>query len=116
MKRIQQIQKDFDDSHGWNLKSNDIKEKIESINKDLIGLFGEIGEFSNLVKKINLLENEGVEEYENGFNEKEARLKEELVDSFIYLIRISTHLKMDIEKEYLGKMKINKEKYKKFLK
>ncbi|WP_249649231.1 hypothetical protein, partial [Lysinibacillus sp. D4B2_S17] len=84
--------------------SSSIYKVIELINKDLIGFVGEIGEFSNLNKKLNLMYNRFSEdELKEKFNEFPPDLKEELVDAFIYLIRISSHLNMDISKEYLRK-------------
>lgn len=101
--------------HGWSLKTGSAHEKLEFINKDLIGIMGEIGEFSNLIKKLNLLaERENVEELEIALKGKQSQLEEELIDSFIYLIRIATHLDVDITKTYLNKLNINKSWFTKY--
>lgn len=113
--KLVDLQKEFDENHGWSHNSSSISEKIELINKDIIGLVGEIGEFSNLLKKLNLMNNRFSEdELNEKFNEFHPDLKEELIDAFIYLIRISSHLNMDISKEYLRKYNINKGRFKKY--
>ncbi|NRG34745.1 hypothetical protein, partial [Niallia circulans] len=91
--KIVALQKEFDENHGWSHNSASTSEKIDFINKDIIGLIGEIGEFSNLIKKLNLLNNRfSDEEVNEKFNEFHNDLREELIDAFIYLIRISSHL------------------------
>ncbi|KPA17759.1 nucleotide pyrophosphohydrolase [Candidatus Magnetomorum sp. HK-1] len=113
LKELIKLQKKFDQKHNW--IPNSTKETIEYINKDLIGLFGEIGEFSNIVKKINLFH----ERNSNGkYNDKIQilinSLKEEVVDSFIYLTRLVSYLNIDLEKEYFEKLSKNELKYKEF--
>lgn len=108
-------QKAFDTKHGWSLKNGSAHEKLEFINKDIIGIIGEIGEFSNLIKKLNILaERENPEELELALKGKQNQLEEELIDSFIYLLRIATHLDVDITKTYLNKININKRRFAKF--
>ncbi|MEZ7204322.1 hypothetical protein [Pseudoalteromonas sp. DY56-GL79] len=85
------------------------EDKYVQLSKDLIGLFGEIGEFSNLVKKIQLkIDGKGYSIDEENI---ESMLIEEWVDSFIYMLRISEILEIDIEKEVIKKIKINRERY-----
>ncbi|WP_342492175.1 hypothetical protein [Bacillus sp. FSL M7-0003] len=113
--KIVALQKEFDENHGWSHNSPTTSEKIDFINKDIIGLVGEIGEFSNLIKKLNLLNNRfSDEELNENFNEFLPDLQEELIDAFIYVIRISSHLNMDISKEYLRKYNINKVRFEKY--
>ncbi|WP_286230585.1 hypothetical protein [Neobacillus mesonae] len=108
-------QKAFDSQHGWSLKNGSAYEKLEFINKDLIGIMGEIGEFSNLIKKLNIIaERVNQEELEIALQGKQDKLEEELIDCFIYLLRISTHLEMDITKTYLNKLNINKRRFAKY--
>ncbi len=114
IKRLAEIQKEFDSHHGWTLESTSAKEKLEVINKDLIGLFGEIGELANLIKKLNL-EMKGPEEMlSTRLLDTHDALSEELIDSFIYIIRIAGHLDIDIEECYLQKLSINRERFKKY--
>lgn len=108
-------QNNFDSEHGWALKTDDVTEMIKIINNDLIGLFGEIGEFANIVKKINLYADRvGNEELKTYFANNKVHLEEELIDSLIYLMRIASHLKIDLTSAYLQKLAINTEKYKDF--
>ncbi|MEW6714916.1 MAG: nucleotide pyrophosphohydrolase [Nitrospirota bacterium] len=45
-------------------------------------------------------------------SEKEiAQVKEEIADVFIYLVRLADKLNIDIEKEVLAKIALNKKKY-----
>ena len=108
-------QKEFDENHGWTHNSNTISEKLDFINKDIIGLVGEIGEFSNLVKKLNLINNRfSTNELDKKFHEFSPKLQEELIDAFIYLIRLSSHLNMDISQEYNKKLNINKVRFEEY--
>lgn len=101
-------QENFDKKHiskfEWNKKIND--SNIETLEFLLISIFGEIGEASNLVKKI----------VRGDFllSEKKEELSEEIADVFIYLIKICNQLDIDLEKEYLKKMKKNDERFKKY--
>lgn len=113
---IVELQKEFDAAHNWNLKDKRAKTVVQQINKDLIGLYGEIGEFSNLIKKLNLdIENkvEG-ERFDEKFQMFKYELEEELIDSFIYLVRMATHLNIDISEKYLYKLNKNKRRFKKY--
>lgn len=85
-------------------------ERHAQLSKDLIGLFGEIGEFANLVKKVGLrLEHTAY----CGPDLDEARgwLREELADAAIYIIRLSAILGADLERDILDKMAQNDERY-----
>ena len=111
---IVKTQKDFDSKHGW-VPNDNIIEIMSFINKDIIGILGELGEFANKIKKINLiLERNSIEDVKKLYLEYKDNLSEEIIDTFIYLIRIASHLNIDIEKEYLKKLKYNTEKYKGF--
>lgn len=112
---IVNLQKQFDQQHGWDLKTEKTSEKLNLITKDLVGIMGELGEFSNLVKKLNLLSDISLEtEISTEFKSLTPQLKEELIDTFIYLIRISSHLEMDLSEEYIKKYTINKERFRKY--
>lgn len=112
--KLRDLQIHQDDKIGFNVKFSVLDDKYNQITKDLVGLFGEIGEFSNIVKKINIkLANEN---YDLDITAAEAHLREEWVDSFIYLLRISAILDIDIESETLKKMEFNNVRYKKLTK
>lgn len=115
IKKIEDKQFKFDLSHGWTVCPDNIQDVVESINEDLIGLVGEIGEFSNLIKKVNFSKkNDDYEKFEDKFRENKSALAEEIVDSLIYLLRISKHLDLDIELEYEKKLIFNKKRYKSY--
>lgn len=109
IKQLRKIQISQDEELGFSLEFKDQKSKYDQLTKELVGLFGEIGEFSNIVKKINLkLE---YENYKFDIETAKEGLAEEFVDSLIYLLRISEILNIDIEKETIKKIKKNRERY-----
>lgn len=110
IKEILDKQVALDESIGFPVKFSDQKAMYDQLTKDLVGLFGEIGEFSNIVKKITIkLANP--EKYKLDLDIAENELREELIDTFIYILRIAAILDIDIEKEVLRKMQINDSRY-----
>src|SRR6056297_316386 len=115
LKDLIKKQKEFDKKHNWTLEENNLENILELVNKDLVGLYGEIGEFSNLIKKINLeMDGGNIDTANKLYLEYENKLSEELIDAFIYIIRIATHLDIDITSTYLQKLNYNKERFKKY--
>lgn len=109
------LQKNFDEKHGWYLKSSSLSELLEILHKDLVGLLGELGEFANHLKKITLIHDKpDVDVSMKLFKELKSNLSEEVIDSLIYIMRIAIHLKVDIEKEYLEKLEYNREKHREY--
>jgi NTP pyrophosphatase (non-canonical NTP hydrolase) len=99
---LKNIQREFDEKHhisgkGFFQKINE--ENIFELEHLIVCLVGEIGEFSNIVKKIS----RGDESMSDRFSE----ISEELADIFIYMIKISNQLDIDIESEILMKIKKN---------
>jgi len=110
--KIIKIQQTFDTEHGWTPDDN-LKSRIDAINKDLIGLIGEIGEFANVIKKINLQLDKGdILSAQNLYEIHQENLSEEVTDTFIYIFRIASHLNMNVEECYFKKLEYNKGKYK----
>lgn len=110
LKDIQELQRSFDKSHQMKL---DFYEKIDEKNLPalehlVVCLLGELGEFSNLLKKV----------VRGDYELKEVKdsLDEELVDVFIYLIKIANQFDVDLENGYLKKLEKNKVKFEKSLK
>ncbi|MCB5288036.1 MAG: hypothetical protein LHW64_09555 [Candidatus Cloacimonetes bacterium] len=99
-----------DESIGFPVKFSNSIAKYDQLTKDLVGLFGEIGEFSNIVKKINIKLSKQ-DQYEFDIELAEKGLKEELTDTFIYILRIAAILNVDIEKEVIKKMEVNAKRY-----
>ena len=102
------FQEDFDSRHKgyfrWNSPiTNDNIDLLEFL---MVSLTGEVGETANIVKKIArgdcLLE------------EKKSELREEIADIFIYLLKMSYQLNIDLEKAYLEKMKKNQERFQRY--
>lgn len=105
-----QLQIQMDESHGFPVSFKDVEGKYNQLTKDLVGLFGEIGEFSNIVKKINIhLIHRN--DYHLSIEKSEQLLKEELTDCLIYLLRLSAILEMNLEKELFETMRKNSIKY-----
>ena len=105
---IIQLQKEFDSSHSstfnWDAEISD--GNLEMLGFLLLSIAGELGEASNIVKKI----------IRGDFSlaEKREEISEEIVDIFIYLIKISYQFKIDIEDLYLKKMRKNTERFSRY--
>lgn len=112
LKAITAKQKAFDASHGWDFSTASGGELLQRLAFLTIALNGEAGEFSNLVKK--LLREAGATKVVPEFSSNQ-RLREELVDVFIYTIILAYQVfGMDLEAEYLKKLAANEEKLKQF--
>ena len=72
----------------------------------LVSLTGELGETANIVKKIV--------RGDFKLDEKKDELQEEITDVFIYLLKLSYQLDIDLEKAYADKMKKNWERFSKY--
>ncbi|WP_417228252.1 hypothetical protein [Amphritea sp.] len=103
---ICKIQREFDQKHSVSGKSFyvDINESnLHELEHLVVCLMGELGEFSNILKK--------VVRGDNSLSEAKISLNEELVDTFIYLIKISNQFNVDLEKEFLKKVDKNKRRF-----
>lgn len=98
---------EFDRQRNWNdyEKAVTETEKLEVLNKQIVNLLGEFGEFANEVKKCRR---------DKVWKEKE--LKEELADMYIFLLKMVFTLNMNLETETLQKIKINETRFKHFIK
>jgi NTP pyrophosphatase (non-canonical NTP hydrolase) len=113
METIMDFQKDFDRKRGWDWSApKDMAEKVEFLEYGVIATTGELGEFANLLKK-TLREHHSSGVYPD---EHLEHMKEELVDIFIYVIKMAMALEMDLEKGYYKKMEENEERFKKYIK
>lgn len=85
-------------------------ERITQLERDLVGLLGEVGEFANVLKKVRLAVTH--QAYQGPSLEQSAPgLREELADALIYLMRLSFLLGGDLERDVLDKMKSNEDRY-----
>lgn len=106
-------QQQFDREHGWTPVPHDSNEVCNFIARDLIGLFGEMGEFANVVKKLQL---EPTQDRAASLERARPQLAEELVDFFIYVVRVAAYLQIDLEREYIDKLSKNDVRFRRFLK
>ena len=110
LRRISEMQIEMDERHGFPVHFDDPVHKYEQLTKDLVGMFGEIGEFSNIVKKVNI-QLDRPHDYEFDIASGEVAMREELADSLIYLIRLAAILNIDLQDEILKKMQRNQARY-----
>jgi len=80
------------------------------IMRDVVGLIGEVGEFANLLKKVELAHTNRAY-IGPTLSEATPQLSEELADIAIYLFRLSILIGADLEKAILDKIKINDLRY-----
>ncbi|WP_201618010.1 MazG nucleotide pyrophosphohydrolase domain-containing protein [Psychrobacter urativorans] len=106
LEKIKSLQKDFDINHSVGEKGFyvDIDESnIHELEHLIVCLVGEIGEFSNILKK--------VARGDSRLKEVKNLLDEELVDTFIYLVKISNQFNVNLEEGYLNKLEKNKKRF-----
>ncbi|TFH88465.1 nucleotide pyrophosphohydrolase [Billgrantia azerbaijanica] len=106
LRDICELQEDFDksvsiDGKPFYSKIND--DNMQDLEHLIVCLLGELGEFSNIVKKV-------VRGDSLARNVKDD-LDEELVDVFIYLIKIANQFDVDLEAKYLEKLEKNKMRF-----
>lgn len=107
------MQHDFDHKHGWTFDIKDVDKLIHFLNRDVVGLLGEIGEIANVIKKMNL-DYDSNKINEELFADYKSKLREEVVDAFVYLLRLTSSLELDIENAYLSKLEVNKKRFLKY--
>jgi deoxycytidine triphosphate deaminase len=101
---------DADRVHGFPVDFTDDVARCSQISKDLVGLMGEVGEFANLIKKIELtITRPGYAGAD--LSSAAPELKQELADIQIYLFRLAHLLRTDLAKAVIEKMKLNNERY-----
>jgi NTP pyrophosphatase (non-canonical NTP hydrolase) len=110
VKDLMLMQVAFDEGHGFPVQFSSRAQRYAQITKDLVGLMGELGEFANVVKKINLAIDNPTG-YQFDIAAGEEALREELVDFFIYVARLSSMLNLDIEAGVVSKLQINADRY-----
>ena len=106
LQEIIQHQKEYDAKHSsafhWDSKISD--DNIEMLMFLLTSITGELGETANTVKKIV--------RGDCTLKQSLSHISEELADIFIYLIKLSYQLGIDLEQVYLEKMQKNSERFK----
>lgn len=108
LEEITKLQQGFDSEHkgkfNWSSKITD--ENLELLEFLMVSLTGEVGETANIVKKIV--------RGDFTLKSKKGDLQGEIADIFIYLLKISYQLGIDLEEAYLQKLEINRRKFKKY--
>ena len=82
-------------------------EQFHSPKNLAMALSGEVGELSEIFQWLN----EEQSYKENISDEDLEKVREEVADILLYIIRLSDKLDIDLEQAVLNKLKINKEKY-----
>lgn len=99
-----------DRRRGFQVDFDSDPERVAQLERDLVGLLGEIGEFANILKKVRLaIAHAGYDGPSLG--ESAPSLREELADALIYLMRLSVVLGGDLEADLVGKMSVNDGRY-----
>ncbi len=101
-------QEKFDEKHSSKFKWNEkiTQNNIETLEYLLLCMVGEFGEASNLVKKVI--------RGDHTLDQVREELSEEVIDMFIYVIKLIYQLDIDLENVYLNKMKKNNKRFKKY--
>ena len=104
------IQISADQRRGFQVDFDSDADRVRQMEKDIVGLIGEVGEFSNVLKKVILAISHA--RYEGpSLAEVAPNMREELADTMIYLIRLSAVLGGDLETDLIHKMRVNDERY-----
>lgn len=106
LSQIINMQREFDNKHYGNFRWNEEinEDNIEMLEYLVLALAGEVGETANIVKKII--------RGDFSFREKKSELETEIIDIFIYIIKLAYQMDIDIENVYLQKLKYNQRKFK----
>lgn len=114
MKAIFEFQRKFDARRGWDwTRPRDEETRMKFLQHGTIALAGEVGEFANVLKKaLRHYESTG----ELPTSEVYGKLNEELVDVFIYVVKLAIALEMDLSNGYYDKMKFNDKKFANYVK
>lgn len=111
LNEIVEVHRKFAKRHGWEWEVDDEKAMWERIKYLAIAINGEAGEFANVIKKV-LREDFPVGKLPD--KERMDKLKDEVVDIFIYTVLLSIALKMDLEAEHEKKLGLNEQKFREF--
>jgi NTP pyrophosphatase (non-canonical NTP hydrolase) len=103
------VQREFDAMHetggrSWNQKID--QDNLSLLMELSVALFGELGEFANVVKSI------GRGDYT--IDDARTELSNELADVFIYIVKLVDQLDVDLVSAFHRKLEVNRERFKKF--
>jgi NTP pyrophosphatase (non-canonical NTP hydrolase) len=103
---LKKMQEEFDLTHSVSGKSFYTKiddKNLHELEHLAVCLTGELGEFCNILKKVTRGDME--------LAEVKDELDLELIDVFIYLLKISNQFDVDLESGFLKKLAINKTRF-----
>jgi NTP pyrophosphatase (non-canonical NTP hydrolase) len=106
IKELTQLQQEFDSRHESNFPWSEAisANNLETLQYLALALCGESGEVANAVKKVI----RGDISYE----EQRGAVISEVTDVFIYVLKLAYQMGFDLEGAYLGKMEINRARFK----
>ena len=103
MKQIFETQRQFDRKLGWNIyeKCKTPEDVMKFMEHFVLVMIEELGEISRIRKQY--------------YRDKQPlmikELKHELIDIFVYFMQACMALDMDLEKDYIEKIKYNEERF-----
>jgi NTP pyrophosphatase (non-canonical NTP hydrolase) len=105
LQTLKEMQEQFDRTHrGTEAFYKEISDNdVQTLEHLIVCLVGEVGEFANIVKKIK--------RGDFKLADKKIELDEELTDIFIYVLKISNQLHVDLESKFLEKLASNKVRF-----
>jgi len=103
LKQIFEIQREFDRKLGWNIyeRCRTSEDMLNFMEHFVLVMVEELGEISRIRKQHH--------RDKQTFTVEE--LKHELIDIFVYFMQACMVLNMDLEKDYLEKVKCNEERF-----
>lgn len=104
LKQIFEIQREFDRGLGWNAyeKCRTPEDALKFMEHFVLVTVEELGEISRIRKQY----------YRDKRNFTLEQIKHELADIFVYLMQACMALDMDLEEDYLEKVKYNEKRFK----
>ena len=113
MKEVINRQRAFDSSHGWDWRNLPIDQQIAKVQYITVALAGEVGEIANPLKKfMRDSERNGIDLTK--YDALKTQLREELIDVFIYIMKLADVIGVDMEEAYYEKVARNEQKHSSF--
>ena len=103
LKQIFEMQRDFDRKLGWNMyeKCYTSEDALKFMEHFVLVMVEELGEISRIRKQ----------HYRDKQSFAIEELKHELMDIFVYFMQACMALNIDLEREYLDKLKFNEKRF-----
>lgn len=103
LKQFFEMQLEFDRKLGWNIyeKCRTSEDALKFMEHFILVMIEELGEISRIRKQY----------YRDKQSFTVEEIKHELADIFVYFMQACMALNMDLEKEYLEKVKYNEERF-----